>query len=283
MKRALPFGAAACLAAALARAQTLAPPPSGIVRADEKPAALAGIAIEQHLNGSVPLDAAFLDETGRAVRLGDYFSSRPVLLALVYYNCPMLCNQVLNGLVTSLRVVSLEAGRDFDVVVVSFDEREKPADAAAKKKAYAGRLGPPGSEGGWHFLTGERASIASLAESVGFRYRYDRERDQFAHASALFVLTPQGRLSRYFFGIEYAPRDLRLALVESSAGRIGSPVDQVLLYCFHYDPSTGRYGAVVVNIVRLAGLATVLAIAGSMLLMSRRRRGRLRAVPGEGT
>lgn len=281
MRRLASISAALLLSAAAALAQPLEPAPAGIVRADEKPVALRDIGIDQRLDAAVPLDLPFRDEVGRAVRLSDYFGKRPVILALVYYNCPMLCTQVLNGIVSALRVMSLDAGRDFDVVAVSFDAREKPADAAAKKNAYLTRYQRPGSDAGWHFLTGDREPIATLARAVGFRFRYDAEHDQFAHASAIFVLTPGGRLSRYFYGIEYAPRDLRLALVESSAGRIGNPADQVLLYCFHYDPATGKYGAAVVHIVRLAGLATVLVLGVSILWMSRRRRSRLRAVAGE--
>jgi protein SCO1/2 len=282
MKRAAAFLAALdLLFAAAALAQPMAPAPPDIVRADEKPAALKDIGIDQRLDEPLPLDLSFRDEVGRTVLLSDYFGKRPVILALVYYNCPMLCTQVLNGLVSALRVMSLSAGRDFDVVAVSFDAREKPSDAAAKKNAYLTRYQRPGSDPGWHFLTGDRDAIATLARSVGFRFRYDRERDQFAHASAIFVATPGGRLSRYFYGIEYAPRDLRLALVESSAGRIGNPADQVLLYCFHYDPKTGKYGAVVINIVRLAGAATVAILGVSLVLLSRRQRNRLRVAPGE--
>jgi len=272
---------AGLLLSAGAAAQPMAPAPGSIVRADEKPVALKDIGIDQRLDAQAPLDLPFRDELGRPVRLSDYFGKRPVILALVYYNCPMLCTQVLNGLVSSLRVISLDAGRDFDVVAVSFDARDKAADAASKKNAYVTRYHRPGGDAGWHFLTGDREAIATLARAVGFRFRYDPEHDQFAHASAIFVLTPGGRLSRYFYGIEYAPRDLRLALVESSAGKIGNPADQVLLYCFHYDPRTGKYGAVVLNIIRLAGVATVLVLAAAIFLMTRRHRRRLREVPGE--
>ena len=282
----LPRVAAAILAlslpAAFVAAQPMAPAPDGLVRADEKPSALKDIGVDQRLNEAVPLNLAFRDEAGRAVRLRDYFGRRPVLLALVYYNCPMLCTQVLNGLVSALRVVPLSAARDFEVLVVSFDPREKPADAAAKRNAYLARYQRPEGDGGWHFLTGDEPAIQALARAVGFRFRYDQKLDQFAHASALYVLTSEGRLSRYFYGIEYAPRDLRLSLVEASEGRIGGPVDQVLLYCFHYDPKSGKYGAVVVNIVRLAGLATLAALSVSLLLLSRRdRRRRLHPVGGE--
>jgi len=261
-----------------ALAQSMAPPPGGMVRANETPGSLEGIGIDQRLDESLPLALPFRDEAGRAVTLGDYFGKRPVVLALVYYNCPMLCTQVLNGLVASLNVMSLEAGKDFDVVAVSFDPRETPAMAAAKKEAYLSRYKHPAAAQGWHFLTGDAASVAALTKAAGFRYRYDEELEQFAHASAIVVATPQGRLARYFYGIEYAPRDLRLGLVEASAGRIGTPVDSILLYCFHYDPASGKYGPVVVNMVRLAGLATVVLIAAAIVMMSRRRARALRVI-----
>jgi len=246
------------------------------VLASATPRGLEGVGIDQKLNEQVPLDLAFRDEQGRTVRLGDYFGKRPVLLALVYYDCPMLCTQVLNGLTSAVNVLSFDAGKEFDVVAVSFDPREKPADASAKKAAYLQHYRHPGSDAGWHFLTGDAPSIDALTRAVGFRYRYDAKLDQFGHASALFVLTPEGRISRLFFGIEYAPRDLRLGLIEAAGSRIGTPVDQILLYCFHYDPKSGKYGAVIMNIVRLCGAATVLALAASILVFSRRsRRGRL--------
>ena len=265
-------------AAAALPAQSMAPPPGGMVRANETPGSLEGIGIDQRLDESLPLALPFRDEAGRAVTLGDYFGKRPVVLALVYYNCPMLCTQVLNGLVASLNVMSLEAGKDFDVVAVSFDPRETPAMAAAKKEAYLSRYKHPAAAQGWHFLTGDAASVAALTKAAGFRYRYDEELEQFAHASAIVVATPQGRLARYFYGIEYAPRDLRLGLVEASAGKIGTPVDSILLYCFHYDPASGKYGPVVVNMVRLAGLATVVLIAAAIVVMSRRRARALRVI-----
>ena len=259
------------LISAIAQAQSMEPPQGRIMRADEKPAILKDIGIDQRLNEMLPLDVPLRDEAGRAVLLGDYFGRRPVILTLVYYNCPMLCTQVLNGLVGALNVMSLDAGRDFEVVAVSFDARETPAMAAAKKDAYLGRYKRPNAAAAWHFLTGDAASIERLTKAAGFRFRYDKERDQFAHASAVMVATPSGRLARYFYGIEYAPRDLRLGLVEASAGRVGTPVDQVLLYCFHYDPASGKYGAVIVNIVRLAGAATLVLIGLSLWMMSRRR------------
>jgi protein SCO1/2 len=263
------------IAASTLCAQTMAPAPEGIVRADEKPEILKGVGIEQKLDGPLPLEAPLRDEAGNAVRLGDYFGKRPVILALVYFNCPMLCTQVLNGLVSSLSVMSLEAGRDFEVVAVSFDARDTPSDARAKKDAYMTHYRRPNAEAGWHFLTGDAASIARLTTAAGFRYRYDDRLGQFAHASAIMVATPEGRLARYFYGIEYSPRDLRLGLVEASAGRIGTPVDQVLLYCFHYDPARGKYGAAVVNLVRLAGVATLVLLGVSLWTMSRRRAARL--------
>ena len=244
-------------------------------RPDGRPRALQGVEIAQRLNSRVPLDLPFRDEAGRAVRFGDYFGQRPVVLALVYYECPMLCTQVLNGLAAALGAVSFDTGREFDVVAVSFDPRETPKLAAEKKGTYVTRYGRPGAEKGWHFLTGDAPSIAALTEAVGFRYRFDPATGQFAHASAVYVLTPGGVLARYFYGIEYAPRDLRLALVEASRGRIGSPVDQLLLYCFHYDPVEGKYGAVAMNIVRLGGILTVLALS-TFLIASWRRDKRAR-------
>jgi protein SCO1 len=275
------FGMAVCasLAASLALAQAMEPPPGGMVAAGEKPALLKDIGIDQKLDSALPLALSFRDESGRAVKLGDYFGKRPVVLALVYYNCPMLCTQVLNGLVASLNVMSLSAGTDFDVVAVSFDPRETPEMARAKKEAYLTRYKHPAAAEGWHFLTGREPEIRELAKAAGFRFRYDPRLDQFAHASAIFVATPDGRLARYFYGIEYAPRDLRLALVEASSGRIGTPVDQILLYCFHYDPASGKYGAAIVNIVRLAGAATIVLLASCLWMLSRHR---ARTLQGQG-
>jgi protein SCO1/2 len=268
---------------AVAVAQPMGPPAEqAIVRAEEKPEQLKNVGIDQRLNESLPLDAAFRDETGRAVHLGDYFGKRPVVLALVYYNCPMLCTQVLNGLVSALGVLTISAGYDFDVIAVSFDSRETPAMAAAKKEAYLARYRRSGAVLGWHFLTGDGSAIERLTKSIGFRFHFDEKIEQFAHASAVYVATPEGRLSHYFYGIEYAPRDLRLGLVEASAGRIGTPVDQILLYCFHYDPTRGKYGAAVIHIMRAAGILTVALIAVSIGIMSRRRRRQVRAAAAEG-
>jgi protein SCO1/2 len=237
------------------------------------PSALQNVGIDQRLNEQIPLDLQFLDETGRSVRLSEYFGRKPVILSLVFYECPMLCNQVLNGLVGSLKAQSFNVGEEFDVLTVSFDPREGPALASAKKLSYMQRYQRPGAEKGWHFLTGDEKSIEALTRAVGFRYSYDAETNQFAHASGIMVLTPEGRLARYFYGIEYAPKDLRLALVESSAHKIGSPVDQLLLYCYHYDPVTGKYGPTIINIIRLGGLLTMLGVAALIFFLQRKRRG----------
>ncbi len=238
------------------------------------PEVLKQVGIEQRLNEQIPLDAVFKDETGRELQLGEYFrEGKPVVLTLVYYECPMLCNQVLNGLTGTLEAMKFTPGREFNVVTVSFDARETPELAARKKETYLKRYGRAGAERGWHFLTGDKSSIERLTQSVGFKYVWDEKSKQFAHASAIMVATPGGRLSHYFYGIEYSPKDLRLSLVEASQGRIGSPVDKLILYCYHYDPTTGTYGPVVMNIVRLAGLTTVLAIVALLLILRRYRDG----------
>jgi len=231
-----------------------------------------GIGIEQRLNESVPLDLVFRDETGAQVRLGDYFGKKPVILSLVYLKCPMLCTLVLNGLVRSLRATSFDAGREFEVITVSFDPRETTERAATMKRVYMEEYRRPGAEQGWHFLTGDEASIARLTEAVGFRYKYDPESGQFAHASGIMVLTPKGRIAQYFYGLEYSARDLRLSLVESAENRIGSPVDQVLLYCFRYDPAKGKYGLVIMKALRVAGVGTVLGLATVILSLVYRQR-----------
>lgn len=235
------------------------------------PPALREVKIEQRLNEQVPLDLQFKDETGRTVQLSEYINnSKPVILSLVFYQCPMLCNQILNGLLGSLRSQSFNVGKEFEVLTVSFDPRETPELAAEKKQSYMQRYNRPGAEKGWHFLTGDRENIRRLTDAVGFQYNYDEKTNQFAHASGIMVMTPGGKLSRYFYGIEYNPRDLRLGLVEASDNKIGSAVDQLLLYCYHYDPATGKY-AWVVNIYRWGGGITVIGIC--VLLLSLRRRG----------
>ena len=232
------------------------------------------IVIDQKLDQQVPLDLEFTDERGRRVALGDYFGERPVALALVYYECPMLCTQVLNGLLRSFRALSFDIGEDFEVITVSIDPGESPELAAAKKREYVGGYGREGGADGWHFLTGSQDEITRLAESVGFRYVYDPETDFYIHASGIMVLTPTGRLARYFYGIEYSVKDLRFGLIEAADNRIGSPVDQLLLTCYQYDPTTGKYGLVIMNSLRIGGFATVAALAAFVTVMIRRdRRG----------
>jgi protein SCO1/2 len=233
---------------------------------------LKDVGIDQQLNAQVDLSLMFNDETGRRIRLGQYFGEKPVVLSLVYYECPMLCTLVLNGLLKSLRAMAFSAGREFEVVTISFDPSETPALAASKKIQYIDGYNRPGAGEGWHFLTGDKNAIDRLTAQVGFRHKYDDSTGQWAHASGIMVLTPDGRVSKYFFGLEYSARDLRLSLVEASQGRIGSAVDQVLLYCFHYDPTTGKYGLVIMNVIRLAGLMTVAALGAFILVMVRRER-----------
>jgi protein SCO1/2 len=267
----LPF--AFCLLPSRAGAQ-YAQPPKGPRPTGNSTEVLKQVNIEQRLNGQVPLDLKFRDESGREVRLGEYFArGRPVVLTLVYYECPMLCNQVLNGAVGAFQGLSFTAGREYEAVTVSFDPREGPELAARKKETYVRRYRREGAEAGWHFLTGDKASIDALASAVGFRYAWDEESKQFAHASALMVATPQGRLSHYLYGIDYAPKDLRLALVEASEGRIGSPVDALLLFCYHYDPASGRF-APVMNVLRAAGVLTVLGVVALLLYLRRKTRRR---------
>jgi protein SCO1/2 len=236
----------------------------------QMPAALQKVAFEQRLNEQLPLDLPFKDEAGRSVKLGDYFGRKPVVLAFVYYECPMLCTQVLNGLESALRVLDETVGREFDVVTVSFDPRETPVLAAGKKKAYLDRYRRPGAEQGWHFLTGDEASIAALTQAAGFSYVYDDDTGQFAHASGIVVATPAGKLSRYFFGIDYSPRDVKFALIESSSEKIGTLAERLLLYCYHYDPATGNYGFVAMRAVRLGGVVTLVALVGFMFVSIRR-------------
>jgi len=238
---------------------------------NQKPSILDQVGLDQRLDQQVPLNLAFNDETGQAVQLQQYFGSKPVILMLVYYQCPMLCTQVLNGFTGAMNgIVRFNIGREFNVVTVSIDPRDTPQDAAAAKKRYLQRYRRAGAAEGWHFLTGKKDQIDALAQAVGFRYAWDPEIQQYAHASGIMLLTPAGRVAQYYYGIEYAPRDIQLGLIEASKGKIGSVVDQVLLYCYHYDPRQGKYGAAVFNILRLSALATVLALGGFMLIMFRR-------------
>jgi protein SCO1/2 len=248
----------------------LAPDASAAPLASGSPAALEGIGIDQRLGESLPLDTPFRDDTGRAVTLGDYFGTKPVVLVMTYFECPMLCTLVLNGLTKTLKTLAFEPGKEFDVVAVSFDPRDTPETAAKKKATYIGEYGRPASAPGWHFLTGDAAAIARVAAATGFRYRWVEEEKQFAHAAAIMVATPEGRLARYFYGVDYAGRDLRLGLVEAADHKIGSAVDALLLFCYRYDPATGKYGAIALNLMRLGGVATVLAIGLFMTVMFRR-------------
>ncbi|MGQ0760794.1 MAG: SCO family protein [Acidobacteriota bacterium] len=242
------------------------------------PPALKDVGIDQRLNEQVPLDAVFKDEQGREVRLGEYFKGKPVVLALIYYSCPMLCNQVLNGMLSSVRQVSFDAGEEYQIVAISFDSRETPELATAKKQTYVKAYNRSSGNAGWHFLTGDDANIKRVTDAVGFRYKWDDKTNQFAHASGMFVLTPEGKLARYFYGIEYQPRDVRLGLVEASQSRIGTPVDTLMLYCYHYDPRTGKYGPVVMNIMKVGGVITIGLIAGMLLMLRRRGANVVRAV-----
>jgi protein SCO1/2 len=235
-----------------------------------RPPALQNVGIDQKLNYQVALDLEFKDEAGKTVKLAEFFHGKPVVLSLVYYRCPMLCNLVLNGELRSFRQVPLELGKDFEVVTVSFDPEETPDVAAAKKATYVDKYNRGSAANSWHFLTGAEPQIHALADSVGFRYAKDPKTGQWAHASGIMVLTPQGRIARYLYGIEYARNDMRLALVEASANKIGTPTDQILLFCYHYDPSKGKYTFAVVNALRAGGSATVLAL-GLFLFVNLRR------------
>lgn len=242
----------------------------------ELPAQLKDVGVEQKIGAKLPLDAEFDAESGQKIKLGSLFGKRPVILAPVYYECPMLCSMTLNGMLRSLRALKLNAGTDFDVIALSFDPEETPKLAAAKKQEYVERYRRPGGEAGWHFLTGDVANIRKVTDAMGFRFRKDTESRQWAHASAIVVATPDGRLAQYFYGVEYSARDLRLALVDAAQGKAGTLADQVLLYCFHYDPATGKYSLTILNIMRAGGVATVLGLLSFWLAMFRdnRKRGK---------
>src|SRR5271155_23056 len=235
------------------------------------PPALQNVGFEPALNAPMPGDLSFKDENGQSVKLGDYFGhGKPVLLAFVYYGCPMLCNQVEQGVVGALKMLSFNPGHDYDVVFVSFDPRETPEMAAEKKKSALGHFQRPATEGGWHFLTGNKEAIDAATKAANFRYKFDTKTNVFSHASGIMLLTPDGRISRYFYGIEYPGRDMRLGLVDASAGKIGSPIDHVLLFCYQYDPSSATYSTAILKIVRVAGLLTVLGIVTGILIFRRR-------------
>jgi protein SCO1/2 len=237
--------------------------------ANTRPPRLENVGIEQHLDAQVPPDLTFRDDTGKTVKLGDYFGRKPLILNLVYYNCTMLCGEALAGLSSAMRLVKFDVGNEFDVITISFDPRETPEMAAAKKKDYVGRYGRANASAGWHFLTGQPDSINALTKVGGFQYQYDPKSNQYAHATAIMVLTPQGRISRYFYGVDFPPKDLRMGLVEASQGKIGNAVDAVLLYCYHYNPETGKYGAMVANILRLAAAATILIMGIFLFILWR--------------
>jgi protein SCO1/2 len=254
-----------------ARAQQPGPPPI-----------LREVSIAQRLNEPIPPDIIFRDEDGNAVHLGDYFGKKPIVLSLVYFDCPALCTEVLNGELRTMKAISLDLGKDFDAITVSFEPKDTPALAKAKRDVYAGQYGRPGAARNWHFLTGEQASIDALTQAAGFHYAYDSSSRQYAHAAAILVLTPHGRIARYFYGVTYPARDFRLGLVEASEGKIGTPTDHALLYCYQYDPMTGKYGLIVMNVVRAAGLLTVLVLGIFMFVMFRRERNHPNGPPAVG-
>ena len=267
------FGAVAfavAMTVTSATAQKLPNVPTPGEAASTQASLLQEIKFDQKLDAQVPLDLLFRDETGRAVPLSDYFGKRPVILALVYYECPMLCSQVLSGLTSALDVLQFNVGKEFDVVAVSFNPKEGPGLAQGKRQSTIERYKRPGTEQGWHFLTGPPESIAQLTDAVGFKYAWDETTKQYAHAAGVVVLTPEGKVSKYFFGIEYAPRDLKFGLIQAADNKIGSPVEKLLLYCYHYDPATGTYGVVAMTAVRIAGGLTILGMAAFWFVMWRR-------------
>lgn len=239
-----------------------------------RPAILRDIGWDQRLGDKVPGDILLRDESGQEVRLGSYFGKKPVVLSLVYYECPMLCTLTLNGMSSALGVLSYDAGKEFEVVTVSFEPKETSELAAAKKKAYLQRYKRPGAAEGWHFLTGDAPQIARLTQAVGFRYAWDAASNQYAHPAGVLVLTPDGTVARYLYGVEYAPKDLRFAIIEASQGKVGTPIDSAVLYCYQYDPTTGKYTAAAMRLMRLAGVVTVLALGGFIVTMWRRERVR---------
>jgi protein SCO1 len=261
--------------ASLASAQGMSAAPRGTTQ--PPPDILKRVGIEQHLNEQLPLELKFRDEIGREVKLGDYFGKRPVVLSMVYYECPMLCGEVLNGEASVFSALKFDIGSEFDVVTVSFDPRETPDLARSKKRTFVNRYGRPGAQEGWHFLTGSQESVTSLTKAVGFNYAWDRDTQQFAHAAAIMVITPEGKIAQYFYGVEYSPKDVRFGLVQASQHKIGNVVDQILLYCYHYDPRTGKYGAIISRVMQIGGLVTVLILGGFLIIMFRLEPQRNRA------
>jgi protein SCO1/2 len=235
--------------------------------ANMRPPGLKHVGIEQNLNEQIPSNLSFRDETGKTVQLSDYFGKKPMILNLVYYQCPMLCSEVLSGLTSAMRILKFDVGKDYDVLTISFDPKETPEMAAAKKAEYLKRYGRAGAGEGWHFLTGTQASIDALTKAAGYQYEYDVNTGQYAHATAIMVLTPEGKIAQYYYGVEFAPKDLRLGLVQASQGKIGTVVDEVLLYCYHYNPDTGKYGAVISRILKLAAGATIFFLGTFLIVM----------------
>jgi protein SCO1/2 len=258
------FTIAVLLAAAAAPPLRAHNEPVAAIPADRRPEILRNIGIEQRLGTQLPAGTTFRDENGARVTLQNYFFKKPSILVFSYFNCPMLCPLVLDGLVRSVKPLSLEVGRDFDVIVVSIDERDGSEGARAKKAETVGRYGRSGSAAGWHFLTGDKEAVETTARSAGFSYAFDQASDQFVHASGIFILTPAGKIARVLYGVDYPPKEVRFALIEASNGEIGTVIDQVLLYCYHYDPATGKYGLIIMNSLRLAGSATVLVLVGTI-------------------
>lgn len=257
----------------------------GPASTSQKPSVLKNVGIDQKLNVQVPPDLKFRDANGREVKLGDYFGKRPMILALVYFKCPGLCTMVLNDITRAMNSMRMNCGQDFDILTVSFDPRETPDLAMQKKERYLRAYRRPKAAEGWHFLTGNAPEIKRLTETVGFRYAWDAKFQQYAHASGIIILTPEGKTSRYFYGIDYAPNDLELSLAEASQGKSVSVTDQVLLYCFHYDPSTGKYSLVVFRVIQVGGVITVVTLVGMVLLLSRfkpKSAGPLSAAVGAG-
>jgi protein SCO1 len=238
--------------------------------ANVRPPGLKNVGIQQNLNHQIPPDLSFTDDLGRKVRLGDYFGKKPMILNLVYYNCPMLCGEVLSGLENSLRMMKFDVGKEFDVLTVSFDPKETPEMAAEKKAVFLKHYKRPGAEQGWHFLVGPAESVDALTKAAGFQYQYDPKTGQFAHATAIMILTPEGKIAQYYYGVEYPPKDLRLGLVQASQNKIGNVVDALLLYCYHYDPEQGKYSATILRVLRVAGAATALFLGTFIFMLVRR-------------
>ena len=277
IRRAVRWGAAATLGCALAagaQVSSYGDKQTGENTGDQLPTVLQKVGVEQHLNQQLPLDAQFVDDHGNTVRLGDYFGKRPAIVSLVYYNCPMLCSEEMDGLASALEMVKLTPGKDFDILIISIDPTETPQLAARKKAYYVKRYGRPETANGWHFLTGPQASIDAVAKAVGFGYVRvpgpDGKLDQFAHASSIELATTDGKLAQYYLGVEYSPKDIMLGLIEASGNKIGSPVANIITYCYHYDPQTNRHSLMVARVVQVGGMVTVVSLGSFMFVMFRR-------------